>query len=260
MSTYVRARRPSVSMVRASMEPIVTRVNEATMIPDGMHGTEQTYATVTMIPDGMHATQMKVYDLDRVKGPIEQHVWNQLTAKGVHPHRARAMVHRAAGRVRGFRPRSAGMHGLGDVVADAMTWVTYGNDIFERSKTGDVSAEAMKAAQNINTFLGNRGPELEAASSATVDAIDQTADRLTKLATGKIHYDSVTAAFFDELGNAVRGEVMVGAQAVLDTPKKIVKFLGDEVIKPALDIVPWYVWAGAAVAGGAVAGKALKLW
>lgn len=258
MSTYVRARRPAVRMVRASQEPIVTRVNEATMIPDGMHGTEQTtYVSIaTMIPDGMHGAQMKVYDLDRAKPSIE----HSLISKGIHPHRARAMVHRATLRVRGFRPRSAGMYGLGDVVSDAMTWVTYGNDIFERSKTGDVSSEAMKAAQNINTFLGNRGPELEAASSSTVDAIGQTADRLTKLATGKIHYDSVAGSFFDELGNALRGEVMVGAQAVLAAPKKIVKFIGDEVIKPALDIVPWYVWAGAAVAGGAVAGKALKLW
>jgi hypothetical protein len=244
-------RRPSVPV----RMPGIPMYRTATMIPTGMNEHDQDfyegYRTADLIPSGMHGTEMST---------AAKQVVASMVKKGVHPRRARQLVHRAAGRVRRFRPRSSGLNDLGDVVADGMTWVTYGNDIFRRSQTGDVSAEAMKAVQNINTFLGNRGEELEAVSHDTVDAIDQTADRLTKLATGKIHYDSVAAAFFDELGNAIRGEVIVGTNAVLDAPKKIVKFVGNEVIKPAIDIVPWYVWAGIVLGGGAVAGKALKLF
>lgn len=252
MKNFVRARRPSVRTIRASKEPIVIRVEQATWVPSGMHDIEPTYSTATLIPSGMHS------DFRTVRG--HSSIEHALIARGIRPERARALVSRAAERVNRSRRHSSGLHGFGDIVSDAMTWVTYGNDIVNRSKTGNVGAEAMKAAQNINTFLGNRGSELESVSTATVDALDEMTDKLTKIASGQIKYDSVAGAFFDEFGNAVRGEVIVGAKAVMDTPKKVVKFLGDEVIKPALDIVPWYVWVGAAVAGGAVAGKALKLW
>lgn len=152
-----------------------------------------------------------------------------------------------------------GTSGLGgDAVTDASTWIPYGNDIIERSKSGNVGSEALRAAQNINTFLGNRGDELQAASPATVDALGEMADKLSKIASGQIKYDSVSGAFFDEFGNAVRGEVLVGTQAVLDAPKKIVKYAADEIVKPILDVIPWYVWAGAAGIAGIVVFGATK--
>jgi hypothetical protein len=281
MGNLVRARRPMMPIVRErfeasrlipspvpppktpfqrtivrtlpSLQPQVIRVDQATFIPSGMHGTLPTYATATVIPSGMHS------DFRSRRGHSQ--IEHQLIAKGIRPERARALVaraHRRANVRRSLRP--SGVSGLGDVVADAMTWVKYGNDIIQRSKTGNVGEEAMKAAQNINTFFGNRGEELEAASHDTVTAVGEIADKLTKIATGQIKYDSVAGAFFDEFGNAVKGEVLIGVQGVLDAPKKVVKYLVDEVAKPALDVVPWYVWAAAAVGGAAVAGKALRLW
>jgi hypothetical protein len=250
MRHYVRARRPAV---RATPPPII-RVERATYIPTGMHGVQETerfWRTADLIPTGMHAAQF----LDKRR--ILEDVVAGLIARGVDPVRARVLTDRAAWR---RQNGGAGLGGLGDVVADGTTWITYGNDIVERSKTGNVGAEAMKAAQNINTFLGNRGDELQAASPDTVDALGEMTDKLTKIASGQIKYDSVSGAFLDELGNAIRGEVIVGARAVYNAPKKIVKYAVDEVVKPALDVVPWYVWAGGAVAAGAIAGKILKIW
>jgi hypothetical protein len=225
MTTYVRARtrRPAEPQIRFIQDPTLL-VSQAIVIPDGMHGAPKV--------DGSLAFASTL---------------RSLVARGIHPDRARAIVNRVAGRIKGGT-----MSGLGDVVADAMTWVTYGNEIINRSKTGNVGAEALKAAQNINTFLGNRGPELEAASSETLDALDETTDKLTRIASGQIRYDSVAGAFFDELGNAVRGEVIVGARSVLGAAKNAVS----EVVS----VVPWYVWAGGAVVGVAVIGKSLRLW
>lgn len=262
-----RVRRPGSvrgAYVRHVQPTRVLYAHTATMIPDGMHGIEDGYHNdgwragrpvvvraniATMIPDGMHAAVF----LDKRR--ILDDIVEGLVAKGVDPYRARVLVNRVA-----LRRQTGSPSGLGDVVADATTWITYGNDIVERSKTGNVGAEAMKAAQNINTFLGNRGDELQATSPATVDALDGTADRLTKIASGQIKYDSVAGAFVDEFGNELSREVGAGTKAVLDAPKKIIKYVGENVVKPALDVVPWYVWIGAAVAGGAIAGKTLKLW
>jgi hypothetical protein len=207
----------------------------------------------TFIPPGMHGAQ------DVSNKSVRDEVIAKLVANGMPQGRAYELVARAASRIpHRRRLQRYGLGGLGDVVADATTWITYGNDIVNRSKTGNVGAEAMKAAQNINTFLGNRGDELQSTSSATVDALDEMTDKLTKIASGQIKYDSVAGAFFDEFGNAVRGEVTVGAQAVLDAPKKVIQYVGDNVVKPALDIVPWYVWAAGAGAGVAAIYSQLK--
>lgn len=248
MSNYVRARRPAV---RSVQEPII-HVERATYIPTGMHGVRETqefWRTADLIPTGMHAAQF----LDKRR--ILEDVVDGLIARGVDPVRARILTNRAA-----MRRQHGYGGGMGDVVADGTTWITYGNDIVNRSKTSNVGAEALKAAQNINTFLGNRGSELQSSSPDTVDALGEMTDKLSRIASGQIKYDSVAGAFFDEFGNAVRGEVIVGAKAVYDAPKKIVKYAVDEIVKPALDVVPWYVWTGAAVAGGVVVGKILKIW
>lgn len=227
-------------LVRTVSEPTILRqFDHAQFIPSGMHGYNLPFEHAQFIPSGMHQFHNRAAGYMQVAPAYER----ELVGLGVHPERARAIVRRAS-------VRASGVDGLGDIVADAMTWITYGNDIVERSKSGNVGSEAEKAAQNVNTFLGNRGDELQATSPDTVDALGRTIDLLSKIAAGQIRYDSVAGAFFDEVGNAVRGEVLVGGRAVLDAPKKIVKFLGDEVIKPALDIVPWYVWAGALAIGG----------
>jgi hypothetical protein len=238
--------------------PQIIRVERATFIPTGMHGVQEEqrmnegWRTATLIPTGMHATI--IVDKRRVLESVVE----GLVARGVDAVRARVLVDRAA--VRQYRNRGNGLGSLGDVVSDAMTWVTYGNGIIEQSKTSNVVDEARRAALNISTFLGNRGDELQAASSDTVDALGEMSDKLSRIYSGKIKYDSVAGSFFDEFGNAIRGEVIVGAKAVYNAPKRIVKYAVDEVIKPALDVVPWYVWAGAAAAGVAVGAKALHLW
>ncbi len=221
--------------IRTIMPQQIIRVNRATFIPSGMYG----------------APDVPIQSIHSIRAEVIA----KLVANGMSQGRAHMLVARAESRVPRQRRayRTHGLGGLGDVASDAITWVTYGNEIIEHSKTSNVGAEAMKAAQNINTFLGNRGSELETASPDTLKALDETTDKLTKIASGQIKYDSVAGAFFDEFGNAIRGEVMVGTQAVLDAPKKVVKYFGDNVIKPALDIVPWYVWvAGAGVGVAAI--------
>jgi hypothetical protein len=237
----IPAYKTRVGFSRTIREPVILRrFDHAQFIPSGMHGYSLPFDHAQFIPSGMHQFHNRAAGYMQVAPAYER----ELVGLGMHPDRAAAIVRRAVGR--------AGLNGLGDIVADGTTWITYGNDIVERSKTGNVGSEALKAAQNINTFLGNRYDELQAVSPDTVDALGQMLDVLSKIASGQIKYDSVAGAFLDEVGNAVRGEVIVGGKAVLDAPKKIVKYAVDEVIKPALDVVPWYVWTGGLAVVGTV--------
>lgn len=129
------------------------------------------------------------------------------------------------------RGQTGRLSGLGDVVDDAQTWITYGNDILGRSSASGVGAEAEKAGMNIDTFVGNRGDELAAASQDKLDELVAMKMSLLQLAAGKYKPLSVSGAFTDELGTALKQEVVAGAQGVAKAPGQAYDWAKQEASK-----------------------------
>lgn len=129
---------------------------------------------------------------------------------------------------------------MGDVVADGMTWITYGNDIIARQTTDPktIGAEAQKAAMNINTFLANRGTELDTVSPGAVTKLDDMVDKLASIAAGNLVLadDSFLHAAGEEFSSdsELARQLKAGAQAVANTPGQVYDFLKDQG-KKALD-------------------------
>lgn len=141
-----------------------------------------------------------------------------------------------------------GWFGMGDVVADAMTWVTYGNNILSRaeSEPTTIGAEALKASQNINTFLANRGDELDATSPGTVTKLDDMVDKLAYLAkTGLIRADDSFGTAFssevDDFNSEAARLAKAGAKPFVDAGSAVYQWMkkegGDAIDKATTPLV-----------------------
>lgn len=258
MSNLVRARRPEVRVIRASKEPIVTRVDQATWVPSGMHSAESTYATATFIPSGMHS------DFRTVRG--NSSIERELIAKGISPERARALVARAAGRVH-HRRRHAGMgdadtdaaaaNRLDTIMSDARTvqdshkrmianmasweertpgWVTTDNDLrlaFQDQLTG------LK-----DQFVQRSLPTLGVQYPYQIDRVDPAG--------------AIVLAVRDDIQNTVdlldqRKAQQIVQKQISDLSKIPLPSGMPSFNFPSIDI-PWYVW-GAGIGVGALALK-----
>lgn len=131
-----------------------------------------------------------------------------------------------------------GWFGMGDVTSDAMTWITYGNDIIRRQATDSrgIGAEAGKAANNISNFLANRGTELDTVSPGTVNQLDDMVDKLSKIATGNFVKadDSFTSAFGAEISDEAteaKRLAAAGAAAVAAAPGQAYNWTKGELEK-----------------------------
>lgn len=246
MTTYVRARRPAAPAVRFVQDPTVY-VHQAMVIPDGMHGAPKADDSL------MVSSTMK-----------------KLIAGGVHPERARFLVHRALGRVwsRGLgrrlhRPGTRRV-GLGDddVVGPPLPEENLLQEI--RSRASDVQ---QRHAELISKIPAGKASGDLLRIRNLIDALySEWTDYAVGVKGGVPPYqwdrtnpvDAVLIAVRDDLRDTVNAIDQNKAQEVLTkqvlavTPKPGFPKIGIDV--------PWYVWAGAAAAGAAIAGKSLHLW
>jgi hypothetical protein len=136
---------------------------------------------------------------------------------------------------------------MGDVITDAQTWLTYGNEILGRSSASGVGPEAEKAGMNINTFIGNRGDELQSASPDVFDQMTTMQMNLLALAQGKYKPESVWGNAIDSAVDEATFRASAGAAALKAAPGQAYDWTKKEVksaLETALDV------------GGKVADKA----
>ncbi len=266
MAALVRARRPvaapPVRVIRASMEPIIVRVDQATWIPSGMHGgSRQTYATATLIPTGMHEFVDKRRQLD--------YVVEKLIAEGVDPMRARILTDRAAVRF----SRNQG-NGLGDEAAD--------------SAASDASARLSKimsdaqGVQNSHRQMVANMASWEDRKPGWVTTDDDLRltfqDQLTGLKDSFVQRSlpvlgvdfpyqidrvdpagAIVLSVRDDIQNTIdlldaRKSQQVLQKTISDLSKIPLPSVPPSINLPGLPNIPWYVW-GAGIGVGALALK-----
>lgn len=246
MSTYVRPRsqRPSVQFVQ---DPTLY-VQQATVIPDGMHG---------------HTSPGKA---------IPNEVVRALIARGVRPERAQALVLNAMRRVGHRRHPNRGLHrgwtqarrhGMGDgeevdpallasVQARGADVQRQHADLISKIPSGEASGDKLRIRNLIDQLYSDW--------TAYAVGVKDGAAPYQWNRTDPV--DAILIAIRDDLRNTVElldanKAQQVLAKQIAELPRLGMPGRGGPLF--GVD-VPWYVWAGAAAAGAAVVGKTLHLW
>lgn len=247
MATYVRPRRPAAPppiQVRFVQDPTF-HVQQATMIPDGMHGAPLVDASMAL------ASTMR-----------------KLVAAGVRPERARALVtnaHRRISASQGNNGRHTGQmrkkSGLGDDSDGAAALLAqvqqHGADVQQQHADliakipdGQASGDLLKI-RNAVEALYNDWTDYAVGVRGVPPAQWNRTDPV----------DAILIAVRDDLRNTADLLAANKAQQVLAKQIAALPKLGTSGFMPNLNIdLPWYVWAGAAAGGAAVLGKTLHLW
>lgn len=245
MTTYVRARRPEAPAerkIRFVQSPTIY-VDQATMIPDGMHGVSP-------------------------KKAVPAAVERDLIARGIRPERARILVRRALLKARdrsygrGRRPMPhPRRNGLGDGEETSALLASV------QSRGGDFQrAHATLIAQLGAAF----SPEEKLRIQNTIDGLynDWTAYAVG-VKGGAAPYewnrtdpvDAILIAVRDDLRDTSNLISANKAQQALAKQIAALPTFGMPGKNPLLNIdVPWYVWAAGAATGVAIVTKALKIW
>lgn len=258
MRTYVRARRPSVQAnqpVRFVQDPTFY-VQQATMIPDGMHGVQPTNNNLAI-----------------------ESTMKKLIAGGVHPERAQQLVKNAYVRVNVWPNTNRGLHlglakrlgarphrraGLGDdeLVGPSLPEDALLNEV--RSKAADIQRQHADLIAKIPA--GKASGDLLRIRNLIDALYVEWTDYAVGVKNGVPPYqwdrtnpiDAIMIAVRDDLRDTVNAIDANKAQEVLT---KQVLAVTPKTGFPSFGInVPWYVWAGGAAAGAAVLGKTLHLW
>lgn len=246
MTTYVRPRRPAVRFVQ---DPTF-HVQQATVIPDGMHGAPPTDNSLAI-----------------------ESTMKKLIASGVHPERARRLVKNAYVRV-GVK-MNRGLHrgwfkhgsiprrnGLGDEEADASLLASvqaHGADV--QQQHADLIAK-IPAGQAVGELLNIRN-DVDKLYSDWTDYAVGVKNGVPPYQWNRLDpVDAVLIAVRSDLQNTSDLLAANKAQQVLAKQIAQLPRLGlPGKNGPLFGVdVPWYVWAGGAAAGAAVLGKSLHLW
>lgn len=236
----MRIRQPvPMKVIRA---PRIMYVNDATFIPSGMHGIPQAAAKEAV-----------------------DHVYRKLVKRGVHPTTARGIVVRAVARhhgrlahrqaPRGYKyMRSAGLSdddgGLAAVQAKAAD--------YQRAHAGLIAK--LGAAQNDADKLAVQNAVEGLYNDWTAWAVDTKGGAAPYEWDRSNPVDAILIAVRDDLRNTSDLIAANKAQAVLQKNIALLSKFGQPGTMPKIDLdLPWYAWAGAAVAAAAGA-KALHLW
>lgn len=222
--------------------PRIMYVNDATFIPSGMHGIPQAAAK-----------------------EAADHVYRKLVKRGVHPTTARGIVVRAVARhhgrlahrhaaPRGYTyMRPAGLSdddGLAAVQAKAADYQKAHAGLIAQLGAARTDADKL-VVQNAVEGLYN---------DWTAYAVDLKGGAAPYEWDRSNPVDAILIAVRDDLRNTSDLIAANKAQAVLQKNIALLSKFGQPGTLPKLGLdLPWYAWAGAAVA--AVAGaKVLRLW
>ena len=243
MSTYVRprSRRPEVRFVQ---DPTLY-VQQATVIPDGMHGLGE-----------------KRIDTDAII--------RSLIARGVRPERAHALVQNALHRLRQRWHGNRGLHlgqlrrrGMGDGEEDAALLASVqarGADV-QRQHADLIAKIPSGEASGDKLRIRNLIDQLYADWTAYAVGVKNGAAPYQWNRTDPV--DAILIAIRDDLRNTVElldanKAQQVLAKQIAELPKPRGGTYGNP-LGIRFDL-PWYVYAGGAAGVAAVLGKAFRLW